>query len=205
MSDPDRYSAPSGDGVAETKVKGSRFLGIAWPAQISAEGVERLEALRRKYHDASHVCFAWKIGHGEETITRAADAGEPGGTAGIPIFGAIERAELSDCVVAVVRWFGGTKLGTGGLKRAYAECAALALENAPTVMRVLRSPVRLVFAYSHTTVIHRLAARYQAVEGESEYGENVEITYHAPRSRVESFCADLVEATDGKIRLSTDG
>jgi uncharacterized YigZ family protein len=204
MGDPDRYVALNGDGEAETKVKGSRFLGIAWRAESTGEGEERLDALRKKYHDATHVCFAWKIGHGEETANRAADAGEPGGTAGTPIFGSIERAGITDCAVAVVRWFGGTKLGTGGLKRAYSDCARLALENAPTIIRVLRSPVLVAFAYSHTTVIQQCAARYEAVEGEAEYGEEVQITYLVPRSLAESFCADLVEIASGKIRITRE-
>lgn len=202
MSDPDRYLALQNEGVAETKVKGSRFLGIAWPVRSAGESGERLEALRREHHDATHVCFAWRIGHGEEMTTRAADAGEPGGSAGLPILGAIERAELSDCAVAVIRWFGGTKLGTGGLKRAYGECAALALEDGSTATRVLRNAVRIAFAYSHTTLIHRLAARHDAVEGDSNYGEEVEITYHVPRSGIGAFCDELVEATAGKIRMA---
>ncbi len=202
MGDPDRYLALNGEGRSETKVKGSRFLGIAWPARSAEESEERLDVLRRKYHDATHVCFAWKIGFGDRIATRAADAGEPGGTAGMPIFGAIERAGLTDCAVAVVRWFGGTKLGTGGLKRAYSECAGLALEDAPSVIRVVRSPVLVVFAYSHTTVIQQFAARYEAVEEEAEYGEEVRISYLLPRSRAESFCTDVVEATAGKVRIT---
>ncbi len=114
----------------EVREKASRFFAFAAPIGSPEEATERIEALEREYHDATHVAFAWRIGSGDAARARASDAGEPSGTAGKPIAAAIEAAGLTGVLVAVVRYFGGTKLGTGGLARAYREAARRALESA---------------------------------------------------------------------------
>ncbi len=205
MSDPDRYAVPRGPATAETKVKGSRFLAFLIPVRSTDEAEKHLAALRKRYHDATHVCFAWKIGHGDPVLTRAADAGEPSGTAGEPILRAMERAGLSDCMIAVLRWFGGTKLGTGGLARAYGECAHLAAENATPSERVLREEVGVRFAYAHTTAILRLAAKFDAIECESDYGGEVRIVFGVPLSRAAAFREAVVETTAGSASIDARG
>ncbi|HMF10433.1 MAG TPA: YigZ family protein [Thermoanaerobaculia bacterium] len=121
---------PARAGRGELKEKASRFLAFASPIEDSDKAAENVEELRREYHDATHVAFAWKIGVGHAARSRASDAGEPSGTAGKPILAAIQSAGVTDVLVAVVRYFGGTKLGTGGLARAYREAAARALASA---------------------------------------------------------------------------
>jgi uncharacterized YigZ family protein len=120
---------PARAGRGELREKASRFLAFASPIESQEKAAESVEALRREYHDATHVAFAWKIGIGHAAQSRASDAGEPSGTAGKPILAAIESAGLTDVLVAVVRYFGGTRLGTGGLARAYREAAARALAS----------------------------------------------------------------------------
>jgi uncharacterized YigZ family protein len=143
----DQRSIPAREGRGEVREKASRFFGIASHAREVAEAENLLERLRREYHDATHVAFAWKIGAAPDSRRRASDAGEPSGTAGKPIASAIEASGLSDVVVAVVRYYGGTKLGTGGLARAYREAAARALEacGAQTVYETVRLEVRAPF------------------------------------------------------------
>jgi putative IMPACT (imprinted ancient) family translation regulator len=103
------------EGRAEIRERASRFLAFASPVSSPGEAAQAVARLRREYHDATHVAFAWKIGSGATAAQRSSDAGEPSGTAGKPIAAAIASAGISDVLVAVVRYFGGTKLGTGGL------------------------------------------------------------------------------------------
>lgn len=201
MKDPDVYRVVAAVGSSETKVKGSRFLGRAFAAPTVRRAEEEIEGLRRMHHDATHVCFAWRVGHADEEARRAADAGEPYGTAGTPIMQVLERAEVSDGGIAVVRWFGGTKLGTGGLIRAYGECASLALEDAGLGTRVLRKPLEAVFAYPFTSAVLRLAEKHGASTDDSEYGEDVRIRFAVPASRLPSLRDELVAATSGSIRI----
>ena len=139
---------PAGDGRSEMRERASRFLGLAFRAEDEDAAKGRVRALEREFHDATHVCFAWRIG----AASRAADAGEPAGTAGRPILAAITAAGLDEAAVAVVRWFGGTKLGTAGLVRCYRETARAALAAAgaeevfDTVDLVIDAPYEKVAA-----------------------------------------------------------
>jgi uncharacterized YigZ family protein len=201
VKDPDAYTVLAADGISETRVQGSRFLGFVFPARSAEEAEGVLDSLRRKHRDATHVCFAWRIGPPEESGSRASDAGEPSGTAGAPILAALERAGVSDALAVVVRWFGGTKLGTGGLARAYGECARLALDTAPRGERVLRVPLAVAFAYAHAGRVLRLAEKHRTLIETSDYGEEVRLRLAVPRSRAETLRGEIVEATAGAARF----
>lgn len=156
IAESDARQVPAREGRGEVREKASRFFGFAARASTPAEAEEFLARVRREHHDATHVAFAWKLGAGSPALVRASDAGEPGGTAGRPILGAIESAGLSDVVAAVVRYYGGTRLGTGGLARAYRLAADRALEEAgaETVYDTLRLEVRC--SYDRTGLLRRL-------------------------------------------------
>jgi uncharacterized YigZ family protein len=119
---------------AEIREKGSRFLAVVQPAASEAEAKAALAVLERLHHDATHHCWAWRLGWPPRE--RSADAGEPAGTAGMPILQVLRGAGVTDVSAVVVRWFGGTKLGKGGLARAYAGAARAAVETLPIVDRV---------------------------------------------------------------------
>ena len=129
------------------KEKGSKFIALAFPVSDADEANTRLVEVRKKYHDARHHCYAYRIGAGDNGEIRMNDDGEPSGTAGRPIFGQIESLDLTHVMVIVVRYFGGVKLGTGGLTRAYKTAAREALDAARTVVRVLSDELTLRFAY----------------------------------------------------------
>ncbi|HEY7864325.1 MAG TPA: YigZ family protein [Thermoanaerobaculia bacterium] len=129
--DSDAYDVASGIARGELREKASRFLAFVIPIASAEDASRELARLTKEHHDASHVCFAWKLGTGDAARRRASDAGEPGGTAGPPIASAIEASLLTDVLVAVVRHFGGTKLGKGNLARAYRAAAAGALAATP--------------------------------------------------------------------------
>lgn len=144
------------------KDKGSRFIAYAYPV-VSEEDVKPLvDALKKEHHAARHHCYAYRIGM-DGSVFRANDDGEPSGTAGRQILGAIDSAGLSDVLVVVVRYFGGILLGVPGLIRAYREAAADALANAVTVERI---PVRrygLEFGYEQMNDVQKLLKSFPGV------------------------------------------
>ncbi len=128
------------------KLKSSKFLTYGYPVESEAEVAPLLEALRKRYYDATHHCYAWRLGaHGERT--RANDDGEPSSTAGKPILGQMLSADVTNCLIVVVRYFGGTKLGVPGLIEAYRESAAGALAEAEIVERTVDVVMEVRFSY----------------------------------------------------------
>jgi uncharacterized YigZ family protein len=170
---------------------GSRFLAYLAPAPTAEAAKEFLDGLRKRYPDATHHCFAWRIGWPAEE--RAADAGEPSGTAGQPILRALAGAGVTDVVAVVARWFGGTKLGKGGLARAYTAATQLALEALPTRLELPRRRFRLRVPYDRIGAIKRLV-RSPAVELASEsYLADAELVLAVVESEIPGLLATLEE------------
>ncbi len=142
----DNYQSIAEPAEAELVEKRSRFLAFAYPVSSPEEALQYVALLKEKYYDARHVCWAYRIGAEGET-TRVNDDGEPSGTAGKPILGQMQSLELSDVMVAVVRYFGGVKLGTGGLIVAYREAARQALLQAEPKECVLYKQMTIAFDY----------------------------------------------------------
>lgn len=141
------------------KEKGSRFLAFAHPVRTLNEVKTLVEAARKTYHDARHVCYAYMLG-GARTEFRANDDGEPTGTAGKPILGQINAHQLSDVLIIVVRYFGGILLGTGGLVQAYKAAAADALANNTIVERTIEVAHTIRYDYAQMNRVMRLVKEY---------------------------------------------
>jgi uncharacterized YigZ family protein len=124
----DTYRTIAGEGISNHRVLASKHLGFAIPIGSEQEAKTYIKQYKEKYFDANHVCFGYRVGR--EDLQRHSDDGEPSGTAGKPIAGAILSAGVTQVLVLVVRYFGGTKLGTGGLIQAYKTAAQLAIDNA---------------------------------------------------------------------------
>jgi len=201
--DPDRYLALADGTEIEIRVKGSRFIGQAFHATGEEDARARLSVIRRRYHDATHHCFAVRIGSPEGVLERFDDDGEPSGTAGTPILSALRGGQLFDGLVVVTRYFGGTKLGTGGLARAYGKAAREALGAAPT--RTVRRLVTLdvTCTYDDLGVVEALLAR------EGRGGSSVERTFTdrprlsiaVPRSRAEEMERAIIDETGGRAYI----
>jgi putative IMPACT (imprinted ancient) family translation regulator len=200
----DSYPILDGTARAETpKVKGSRFIGEAFAAPDDASVAACLADVRRREPQATHWCWAARLGapgeRGDGATPRTSDDGEPSGSAGIPILREIERRGLSDTLVVVTRYYGGTKLGTGGLARAYGEAAGLALDAAPTAVRVVRVAIRLAFGFADTAAAMRVASGAEVVVREQTYGaDGTVLMLDVPRSAAEGLMARFVEATAGR-------
>lgn len=142
----DEYRTVAGESTGIYKEKGSRFLAFAYNVDTVEAAKEKVREKQKEYHDARHHCYAWRIGQGEGE-TKVGDDGEPSGTAGRPILGQILSAGLTNVVVVVVRYFGGIKLGTGGLIVAYKEATSDALQNAQIETRTFNARLTVTFPY----------------------------------------------------------
>jgi uncharacterized YigZ family protein len=162
------YAAPAGESRAEVREKGSVFLAVIGPAADEAAAKALLAGLEREFPDATHHCWAWRLG--SPPRERGADAGEPAGTAGVPILQVLRGAGLSDVMVVVVRWFGGTKLGKGGLARAYSAAAREALQGLPVVRKVPTARLAVEVPYEKVGAVKRLLRPPEIELEAEEYG-----------------------------------
>lgn len=151
----DSYRTIAAREESEIKIVGSRFLSYAIPCADAAAFTTALESLRKEHYNATHHCFAWRFGY-EGTEFRYSDDGEPSGTAGKRILGSIDRLGLTDLGIVVVRYFGGTKLGVGGLARAYTDAADAVLARCAIERRYLTDTLILDFPYDVTSQVHHV-------------------------------------------------
>jgi uncharacterized YigZ family protein len=185
----------------EIKVQGSRFIGEAMPALTVQDASVQLDAIRKREYAASHHCSAYRVGHEGTPTFKYSDDGEPNGTAGRPIYDAITGAHLTDTLVVVTRYFGGTKLGTGGLAHAYADSAALALEEAGAVTKFLTLRARCTLDFSQYNRWLRLIQKSGATVIESQFGTEVITCIEIRRSRFDDLRKTFIELTAGKGRF----
>lgn len=170
MNEKDVYftiAAPAEGSYAE---KRSRFLAFAFPVSGEDDAKAKIKEVRRKYYDARHVCFAYALGPAA-ALTRTNDDGEPSGTAGRPILGQLQAFGVTNTLVVVVRYFGGVKLGTGGLGVAYKTAAAEALGAARIEERIVMSPVRVRASYADVDIVMRLARDAAAEMASLDYAD----------------------------------
>jgi uncharacterized YigZ family protein len=193
------YLTLSGPGYVELRIRGSSFLAYAAQAASDEEARSVLAERQKLHFDATHNCSAWRVRGG---VQRAHDAGEPSGSAGPPILAAIEGAGLVDCVVVVTRYFGGTKLGVGGLVRAYGDAAAQALAVAPRRTGLDAVRLRVVYAYGHTAAVMRVLEAVETYSVEHGYGGDGargEISFSAPVDAEAEIRRLLSDATAGEV------
>jgi uncharacterized YigZ family protein len=200
---PDLYHAVEDGPETEWKVKGSRFLGQVFRIADEAGAASCLQTVRKKHHAATHHCWALRVGSPEAVVERSDDAGEPSGTAGRPILNQLLGQEIHDVLLVVTRYFGGTKLGTGGLARAYADAAAMALAAAPR--RIVRLETRLSVTCDFDdlgfveAILAREAADVRVVE--RDYSRGPRLTLFARRSRAEEIADVIIETTSGRAKV----
>ncbi len=193
----DSYRTLRESAVAEHTVEGSRFLAEAVRVTTRDAAEEHVAAVRRREHKATHHCSAVRVGPEGQTF-HYDDDGEPSGTAGAPLLRQIDARDLTNTLVVVTRYFGGTELGTGGLARAYGTAAARALDAAPAEERVVRVPVRIEYAYDDTTPAEQVLRQFDTTEIDSRYTEVTRRTVGVPRSEVDAFVDAFTNALGGR-------
>lgn len=195
-------AAPAGP--EEIIQKGSRFISYLYPVKSEEEAAARIAELRKQYRDATHVCSAFRLenGAGEEGYFRFNDDGEPGGTAGLPIHNEIKSKECLNVLVAVIRYFGGTKLGTGGLVRAYAASARKVLEASGLIKVHLKKEINFLFPYDLTGEIMQVVNRFELEIINRDYqADGVFITLAVPVAQTGALAQAVTDITGGKIKL----
>lgn len=196
----DRFFAINGTAQSEIRVKGSRFIGRAQSMRSVNEAETFIDSIRRRFHDATHHCYAYRIGLPPDR-SRYSDDGEPSGTAGRPIMDLLTGRHLTDIVLIVTRYFGGVKLGTGGLARAYSRCAAEALGSVQIHALLVTETVRIVFDYGLTGSVMKAAERNQCKVENMQYGRKTELTLRVEKSKSDTFIRELNDQTAGKAEV----
>jgi uncharacterized YigZ family protein len=188
----DTYLTIAETGRSLFKEKGSKFIGIACHVNDENSFREELESIRKEFHDARHVCHGFS--HGLDTaIEGRSDDGEPAHSAGDPILGQIHAFALKNAAVFVVRYFGGTKLGVGGLKQAYKQAAMQAIENAVLVEKMITDRISISFAYEQSPEIMRLIPEFEGRIAAQEYSGSCLLEVEVGKSRTLHFCDRLEE------------
>lgn len=200
---PASYLVPAGRGEAKYTEKMSRFLAFAVPVRDAAEAKEFVKSLDNKYHDARHVCWAYMIGP-DRSEWQLNDNGEPSGTAGKPILGQINSAGLTDIAVAVVRYFGGIKLGTSGLIAAYREAARLAIEDAGVKTLYQMVTAALTFPYLAMNGVMKVIKQSDCEVMHQSFDNSCEMTIRVRKDLSDQILGRL-EGLDGVIVKKTDG
>lgn len=185
----------------EQKIKDSRFIAGAMPVVSRPDAEAKIAALTTTFHDATHHCYAYRIGLAPELISYFSDAGEPSGTAGRPILNALAEKQLTNVLVVVIRYFGGTRLGTGGLARAYSGSARMALASARIVERFLQTELQISFPYRLTNaVIHQLQLAAAEIM-HREYDQFCVFRIRIRQSLVQKLIRALTDVTSGEAKI----
>lgn len=196
----DTYCTITSRERAEIVVKGSRFIGSVAPVRSKEEALGYIDDIRKEFYDATHNCFAYRLG-AQGLNFRTADDGEPSGSAGKPILFILQKFDISDVVAVVTRYYGGTKLGVGGLARAYSDATEAALQLCTKFDVVQTKALRVFCVYEDINIIKRLLAQY-AMRYEESYGDVAEFVAHIPLSKAEEFSAAVTNATSARAGTS---
>ena len=195
----DIYYTLSGPGEGKYTEKMSRFLSFAFPVESADRAKEIIKKIQNEYHDSRHVCWAYMIGP-DRTEWQLNDNGEPSGTAGKPILGQINSFGLTDVLIAVVRYFGGIKLGTSGLIIAYREAARLAIENAGVREMFKMSEISVTFPYMSMNDVMKLAKMDGVEIVRQTFDNTCEITLRTRDEKFSELSGKLL-AVDGVSRI----
>jgi len=183
--------------------RNSRFITNAAPAFSVAEAQVFIDCIRDKYPDASHHVPVYIIGHGSATIAHCSDDGEPSGTAGRPALAVLQGSGLGDIVVVITRYFGGTKLGTGGLVRAYSDSMRMVLEELPLAKKVATTTVMFVVSYALFEPSKLMISNYDGLIIDQIFGADVTLTVRLVNEHLDSFKERMVNLTNGRVEFIT--
>lgn len=199
------YPSVLTEASAQLKVEGSRFIAEIFPVEGEEVAKTAIESVRKKYFDATHHCYAYVIG-GNEKYVRYSDDGEPSGTAGIKIYAALHAKNLADILVVVTRYFGGTKLGVGGLGRAYFESAVSVIGQAKLISKALIKEIQVAIPFSEIhPVMNVIHTNKLTISGTSYTEDRSVITVQVLPSLVHSIRSLLTDATRGSAAISIGG
>jgi uncharacterized YigZ family protein len=184
------------------KEKGSKFFSFAMPVSTEHEIKEILDSYKKKYYDSRHICYAYILGKDKETY-KANDGGEPNHSAGDPILGQIRSKNLTDCLIIVVRYFGGTKLGVSGLVNAYKTAAADAIHNNIIIEKVVKEQVVVNFPYHSLNEVMRVVKDYNLDIVQQNFDINCQMLLLVRQQQLDEVSAIFENMTDVQFGMNT--
>ena len=196
---PDRYLIPAEQVRTEIEVKNSRFIATLAPVFSVDEAKAFIKQVREEFADATHNVPAFQVGFGTAVTAHCSDDGEPSGTAGRPMLAVVQGSGLGDLAVVVTRYYGGTKLGTGGLVRAYGDAVKAVLELASLAEKVPTHTVMLAIPYSYVERIRLLVAAHNGRLLDETFAADVTVTAQFTVERFPAFQAELTELSHGSL------
>jgi uncharacterized YigZ family protein len=194
------YRIPAGEHRIETTVSNSRFITTISRIESVDEARAVLARVRREMPDATHHVYAFRLGHNNSVVEGMSDDGEPSGTAGAPVLAVLRGTGIGDAIIVVTRYFGGTKLGTGGLVRAYTDAARTGLSTLATIDKVARQTLGIQFPYSLYELVKRSVQRHNGDIEDEDFSDDVTIIAAFPVDSVPAFSHDVSELSAGKVQ-----
>lgn len=199
----DQYYTVKHEGVDEQFIQKSRFIGYVKRVETEEAAQQFISQIKKKHHDATHNCSAYMIGEHDQ-LQKANDDGEPSGTAGVPILEVLKKRQLKDTVVVITRYFGGIKLGAGGLIRAYASTTSLAINSTGVVERSLMQEVILTIDYPLLGKVENELQQSSFILDKIEYLAQVTLHVYVKKDETNKFKDWLINLTNSQVIL-TDG
>ena len=196
----DAYKTLHEFGMDEVIIDKSTFIGYAKPIKSEEEAIEFVNEIKKKHKDATHNVWAYTVGK-SMNIQRYSDDGEPQGTAGIPTLEVIKKEDLRDVVIVVTRYFGGVKLGAGGLVRAYTKGAKIGIEAAKPIEKVLYKPVGIKIDYNQLGKVQNEIMNMGYFIKDTVYEDNVEIIVYSRVSEVENITSKIIDITSATAQI----
>ena len=202
MPDPARYPVPGGRHRTEVSIERSRFICTIARAESALEAQEFIREMNAEFADATHNCWAYVIGApGSTGHVGMSDDGEPHGTAGRPMLTVLLHGGVGDVAAVVTRYYGGVKLGTGGLVKAYGGAVQQALATLPRAERVELATLTITMAYTAIDAVRQLLPLHEAALLDEHYGEEVAYELRLPAFNAEALRAAVMDATRGQARI----
>lgn len=181
-------------------IKRSEFITNLIPVMNESDIEQHLKNLRKKYYDATHNCYAYILGTNNDIKYKASDDGEPSKTAGAPILDSLQKNNLTNCLCVVTRYFGGIKLGAGGLVRAYSESASSAINKICDLEEIIeKTQITINLSYELTNIVLKQMSAYNLLS--KEFLNDVSLTYELPKEKKDDVVTNLINITNGKVSI----
>jgi uncharacterized protein, YigZ family len=196
------YHIPATENQFEFEIKRSQFICYADHASDRDTAEHFIRTIRAQHPQARHVCWAYIAGAPDSTIMSMSDDGEPSGTAGRPMLKILQHSGLGEIVVAVVRYYGGIKLGTGGLQRAYSDAVTGALENLSLKLKIHRVKVELRYDYAQESAVRYVLGRYDIEEQQPHFDTQILMTLQLATAQWDAFKTELTNYSAGAVKIN---
>ena len=182
----------------EVNIKKSRFIGYLFYIKDQNEAIEKIKDIRKKHYDATHNCYAYVINDNGQTIIKSSDDGEPGGTAGVVIYEVLKKNNLTNVLCVVTRYFGGIKLGAGGLVRAYSQTTGETIKQIIDFIKIEEKEILTIeFSYEKINEIEKLMQKYTLIS--KEFNTYVRYAYELPKDNIQETKEKLINLSNNRI------